>query len=422
MVYGPLRNPARVTLVARVIVDTAAVGALAAMGWLMVTTSEYSLFLYRGGLLLLSLTSVVLIGAVSYPASLVGHVLGLAPLRWLGERSYGLYLWHMPIVAVVPPFSLAVHPVRTGLPLFVFTLLMADLSWRLVENPIRQHGVRALLKRRPLRLAPGRRPAVLRRVTEACAVGTFAVALLSVMAAVSPDETVSSVGTTSGGHGSSRSAHGIGSVLGRLQTSCRSVVHVGDSTSLGLTDPRYLPRHADRIPAQYRDVGVRHVATDILGARSIVERYKGQPNADDATRSRMRRGYRGCWVFALGTNEVANQYVGGVVPLDQRIDRLMDDINGLPALWLTVKSRLSSGPWGDDQMKLWNAALRRACARYPNLRVYDWRSQVHDDWYIPDGIHYTSTGYQQRARRTARALAIAFPAHRRPANGCFVRP
>jgi hypothetical protein len=337
----------------------------------------------------------------------------------------------MPIVAVFSPSALVAHPLRTGVLLFLFTLVMADLSWRLVENPIRQHGLSALVKRRALRLAPGRRPAVLRRATEACAVGAFAIALLSVTAAVSPDQTSSTlVQLPSSPHpwkapGDKASPSPVHAAQawspGTPQTSCRSVVHVGDSTSLGLVDPNYLPAK-DRIPAQYRDVGVHHVDTDILGARSIVERYQGQPNADEATRSRMNKGYRGCWVFAMGTNEVANQYVGGVVPLGERIDRLMHDVHGLPTMWLTVKSRLSSGPWGDDQMRLWNAALLRACSRYPNMRVYDWRSQVQDGWFIPDGIHYSSAGYQQRARRTAEALAAAFPAHGPSPHSCFVRP
>ena len=184
----------------------------------------------------------------------------------------------------------------------------------------------------------------------------------------------------------------------------------------------YLPDRGDRIDAQYRDVGVENVVTDILGARSIVETYEGQPNADTATKERIAAGYDGCWVFAMGTNDTANQFVGGVVPLDDRIARLMDDIDGQPALWLTVKSELTSGPWQDDQMELWNNALIRACNRYPNMRVYDWRSQVEDGWFTDDGIHFTSTGYRQRARRTANALATAFPLAGDSPTSCLVVP
>ncbi len=60
-------------------------------------------------------------------------------------------------------------------------------------------------------------------------------------------------------------------------------------------------------------------------------------------------------------------------------------------------------------MLLWNSALMRACARYPNMRVYDWAAAAKKSWFITDGIHYTSAGYAARAYLIARALAAAFP-------------
>jgi hypothetical protein len=61
-------------------------------------------------------------------------------------------------------------------------------------------------------------------------------------------------------------------------------------------------------------------------------------------------------------------------------------------------------------MLAWNSALLQACARYPNMRVYDWAAAARGSWFIPDGIHFTSRGYGARAHRIARALAAAFPA------------
>jgi hypothetical protein len=43
------------------------------------------------------------------------------------------------------------------------------------------------------------------------------------------------------------------------------------------------------------------------------------------------------------------------------------------------------------------------------MRVYDWASDVKDDWFIEDGIHFTSPGYAARAQLIALALAHAFP-------------
>jgi hypothetical protein len=100
----------------------------------------------------------------------------------------------------------------------------------------------------------------------------------------------------------------------------------------------------------------------------------------------------------------------------------MTEIRGQPALWLTVKTQRSSGPWSERQMQKWNNALRAACSRYPNLRVYDWAAQVRDSWFVSDGIHFTTRGYRERASRTALALAVAFPRDGQPSNSCFVTP
>jgi hypothetical protein len=206
---------------------------------------------------------------------------------------------------------------------------------------------------------------------------------------------------------------------GQPQTSCQAVVHVGDSTSLGLTDPSVLTRVA-QIPARYRSVGVADVTTDILGARSIVERFEGQPNAEDAVIARVGEGYRGCWVIAMGINEVANQQVGGVVPLGDRIDLVMQHLEDRPVLWTTVRTLTTLGPYAGSGMGAWNEALREACQRHPTMRVYDWAAEVQAGWFSTDGIHYTAQGYAQRAQRLADALARAFPEGMAAGGECVV--
>jgi len=183
----------------------------------------------------------------------------------------------------------------------------------------------------------------------------------------------------------------------------------------------YLPTAAYRIDAQYRLIGVQNVLTDILGARSIVEHFQDQPNAEEAVEAKVAAGYSGCWVFAMGINEVANQVVGDTWPYDQRLDLLMKHVGNAPVLWLTVKTLAKTGPYAATGMPAWNDALQRACQRYPNMRVYDWAGEVQDAWYISDMIHYTTPGYQQRSHRIAEALAIAFSKTGAAPSGCLVR-
>ena len=195
------------------------------------------------------------------------------------------------------------------------------------------------------------------------------------------------------------------------KTSCRAVVHIGDSTSEGLILPDYLPNPKLRIPAQYRDVGVEKVVTEISGARSIVEVLPGQVNGYQIARSLVRNGYHGCWVFALGTNDTANVSIGSTVSRAARIKEMMSVAHGEPVMWVNLRSLVSGGPYAESNMQLWNTALRQACARYPNLRIFNWAGVVHDSWYISDGIHFTSQGYKYRGNLIAHALAAAFPKH-----------
>jgi hypothetical protein len=148
----------------------------------------------------------------------------------------------------------------------------------------------------------------------------------------------------------------------------------------------------------------------ISGGRSIVERLPGQENAATVARQIMATGYHGCWVLALGTDDTADVAVGSNVNLDTRIQRMMSVIGNQPVLWVNVKTLVPSGPYSEQNMLSWNKALDQAQAHYPNLRIYDWASVVQSGWFISDGIHYTSNGYEHRAQLIAGALAAAFPA------------
>jgi len=197
-------------------------------------------------------------------------------------------------------------------------------------------------------------------------------------------------------------------------------VHIGDSTSLGLVSSGLLPKADDRIAARYRAVGVEQFWPEISGARSMVEKYQDQPNATDVVKSRRATGYRGCWVLALGTNDPANTG-GDNAMLSARIDSMMGLIGEKsPVMWTTTRTLKEKGPYQNANMASWNRTLVEACNRHPNMRVYDWASEVQDDWFVPDGIHFNAVGYRERASRLATALARAFPKGESPIAECSV--
>ena len=216
-----------------------------------------------------------------------------------------------------------------------------------------------------------------------------------------------------------------------LRTSCKEVAHLGDSTSDGLVSADYLPDPSQRLAAQYARVGVTRSVMEIVGANSIVETLPGDEDGYQIAEGLVRQGYRGCWVIALGTNDTADVYVGSHVGLATRIKRMMSVIGNEPVLWVNLRTLLSSGPYSESDMELWNQALLAACPSYPSMRVFNWAALAQPAWFTTDGIHYTSSGAAPRAAAIADALATAFPAtagHNAPnsdqnsAARCLVNP
>ena len=414
-----------ITRGARRILDGAGVTGLAVIVGLICCTNEYSAFLYRGGMVLLSVATALVVGTAASPASRIGRALGWGPLRWLGVRSYGIYLWHYPIIVLTTPASGRDTLARGALQVAA-SIGVAELSWRYIEEPVRRGAIgRCLTRARAARWdlrAAGRRvwiPAAGAGVVCVLAGAglTGAVPVKSAAASSSPHPVPS--GTRAAPHRASAPA----AASGPTRSSCRSVVHIGDSTSDGLISPDYLPDPRQRIAAQYAQVGVTRLITEISGGRSIVETIDGQPNAYTVAQQLVADGYRGCWVLALGTNDTADVYVGSTVSQAARIQRMMSVIGNQPVMWVNVRSLLTSGPYAESQMQLWNSALLQACARYPDMRVYNWAADAQSSWFIADGIHYTSAGYAARAHLIAQALAAAFPAggkRARPRSGCLI--
>jgi peptidoglycan/LPS O-acetylase OafA/YrhL len=484
----------------RRLLDGAGLVGLAVIVLLVWRTNQYSPFMFRGGLVALSVATAVVVAAVATPGGLVGVALGWRPLRWIGVRSYGIYLWHYPIIVLSAPPGTAGSPVSLvrAAAVVAATIVIAALSWKFIEEPIRRGGLRRWTRRAVVGAAPadaaaadgGTRPwqrlsvlgsplavggmcllavaGITAGVTsvnarsetgpvataETGAAGTGGTPLIQSAAAAGPQSGGSaatrSASMTADGRGSAGPAAsnapasssddstvqpttggyvpqpvigGPGTTLASgaatvaalptplPRTSCTSVVHIGDSTSDGLFSNDYLPDKAQQIPAQYADVGVKTTYDKVVGATSVVESLPGTPNAATMATQMLKSGYHGCWVIALGTNDTADVYVGSEVSRAARIKEMMALIGSQPVMWVEVKSLLSSGPYSEQNMQLWNQALQQALPDYPNMRLYDWPAVVQTSWFINDGIHYTSDGYAHRAQMIAEALAEAFPAN-----------
>ncbi|MDN5930653.1 MAG: acyltransferase, partial [Pseudonocardia sp.] len=135
-----LRTRTRPTL--RKVLDVAALGALGGLGVVLVAASEFDDALYRhGGFAATGLLTAVVVAAVAYPGSRVGRGLGRRPLVWLGQRSYGIYLYHWPVFVLTRPgIDVPDVPPLVELGRVAATLVLAEASYRWLELPVR-HGV-----------------------------------------------------------------------------------------------------------------------------------------------------------------------------------------------------------------------------------------------------------------------------------------
>ena len=431
---GALAKPARW---ACVLLDGAGIAGLAVIGLMIWRVGQYSPFAYHGGLVLLSVATAAVVAASACPASRVGQALGWRPLRWIGARSYGIYLWHYPVIVLTSPAN-AVEDLPRAAGQIAASVVLAALSWHFVEEPVR-HGAIGRLRARVRTYGWRTGPAGLGGLAAVTACSGVLVVACGGLAGAFPAPAGNSASSAlaagasmpptsisisnakpppaaggavpPGASGSQRS--------GQLRTSCRAVVHLGDSTSDGLVSSDYLPDPRQRIIARYEDVGVLSVRTNIVGARSVYETLPGTVNGRNAALAYDREGYHGCWVIALGTDDTADVAVGSEVSLMTRIRWMMSAAHGEPVMWVNVISLLHSGPYAEANMQKWDNTLLKACSAYPNMRVFNWAALARPRWFISDGIHYTSQGYEHRAKLIAEALARAFPQGGQ-SSGCVV--
>ena len=111
------------------------------IAWMWATSSGDSVFLYRGGFLLLALAvSIVIAATATSERGPLARVLSLRPLRALGVISYGVYLWHWPIYLVLTPDRTGWDGHSLFAARIFVTLVIAAASHQLIELPFRREA------------------------------------------------------------------------------------------------------------------------------------------------------------------------------------------------------------------------------------------------------------------------------------------
>jgi peptidoglycan/LPS O-acetylase OafA/YrhL len=407
LVWHPRQLAAGVPPVRARSVTIAGVAGILALVALCALSSERGAFLYRGGFVLVDVASLAVIAAVAHPGVRFGRKLGIPLLVYLGVRSYSIYLWHWPVFALTRPgVDLHWGPVPVFILRVAVTLVLADLSFRLVEAPIRSGAIGRWTAR--WRASDGEdRSRRSRRAFLAGAIGVTSVVLLTT-AIVRAEPTTTdieaslrageefvasqtTIGTAAplgaGPDGTSEPSEGaLGTVasvpavgtLPPVETTTTvvlppiPVIAIGDSVMLGAA-----PKLSEALgPGTYVDAKVSRqykVAIDIV--RALKEQ------------GRLGQGV----VLHLGNNG----------PMSVETFRaVMDQLVDVPRV-VVVNVRVTR-PWEPDV----NRVLAEQVPTYPNARLLDWwgESAMHGDWFAKDKTHLNAAGANSYALLVAAAL------------------
>lgn len=376
--------------------ELSGVAGLAGIALLVAVTDEYHAFIYRGGLVLLCLATVAAIAALAHPATTIGRMLGVAPLRWLGVRSYGIYLWHYPVIVLTTPLvdTAGAHVVRDSLQICA-TVVIAELSWRLVESPIRRQGFGAVFGW--VRSAPWsvrRQPVAVYGTVAASVllVGSFGAGIVGLAmpgsspAPQQPEFTASSDSMASLSYMSAATCVQPAPVPlvapvppppPQPPASGADVTAVGDSIMLDLS-----PYLSNILPG---------ITVDGAVSRQMYQL------GDELSALRAQGLLRPRLVIELGTNG----------PFDESY--VVSTLQSLGAMQrIVLVNAQEPRPWEQSV----NQSLADVARQVPHAVVADWygASAGHPEYFFDDGVHPDATGASVEAGLIIKALGPSHPA------------
>ncbi|MGG2092520.1 acyltransferase family protein [Bacillus sp. S13(2024)] len=358
---------------ARLVLDVIGGIALIVILVMFWKTNQYDPFLYRGGMFLFSVVTALLVANLAHPTSRISAFLRFRPLRWLGVRSYGIYLWHYPIITLTSPqVSTGGFQFTRAIFQFFLILFMAQLSWKFIENPIRQGALKNIhlhnLKIRNLAL--GSKLALTFALLVSVTAG-FGLVTGSQAKANSKKASIEAVQTeqkeqkvqTEQADKPAQNKEEKGTVSNKPKEP-PTVTAIGDSIMIDISP--YLKNAFPNIKIDAK------IGRQMSEAIATVDKMKKEGNLGDYV------------IIGLGTN--------GAFTTEQ-ITSLIQSIGNERKIIL-INTRVPR-PWES----LVNERLKEAAKNFSNITLVDWHSASagKQAYFEPDGVHLTKTGAEAYA-------------------------
>lgn len=366
-------------------IDVLGVVGLVGLAAMVALTNGYTAFQYRGGTLLCSILTLMVIAACVQPQGMIARALSAEPLVWVGKRSYSIYLWHYPLLLLMNPVAnISDTPWWQYILQVLVVVAVAECSYRFIETPFRKGAFgRTVSELREGTTTPA---SWVRAHIPVCAVcGVVLVVALGGLVFVPDTSALSGEGAEilnkeakNAKPQDQQAADDTDKDNDGFPNGSYDLLMIGDSVSLRAVDSFdgvFPHSHIDAEKGRQFDAG-----------RTTFEGYIQQNLAGKIV------------VFALGTN--------GLVT-DAQIDAIMADAGNQRTV-VFVNTR-SPQPW----VGATNQAIANAATRYKNVRVIDWYgySANRNDLFDGDGTHLSNAGVAEYLKLIHDAVKKDLPVH-----------
>jgi peptidoglycan/LPS O-acetylase OafA/YrhL len=308
---------------------------------------ESNASLYQIAFPLAGIFGCLVIISLVHPASRFAPIISTAPFRWVGQRSYGIYIWHWVIFQVTrPSVDLSGQTWALYLARVLLVLALADISLRWVEIPFRQGLVQNWfrgMKYRSAKVKLRQQISVVASIIMVLAVTTS----ISFQAINKVNQIPNQIAQDSG---DAQSQQDLGSTTGLWVT--------GDSVILGIRSKLEAKEHISLINAR-----VGRQAPELLAVMRVDQ--TSVPSSPV--------------VFNLGNNNALSE---------QTVVDIFEIVKNQPQI-IVVNTAVPRA-WKDAN----NAIISKVAANYPNTKVVDWDriSTGRPELFAPDGVHLSPTG------------------------------
>jgi len=327
-----------------------AIGVVGLLGlisvFLFIDQSNASL--YRIAFPLAGIFGCLVIISLVHPASRFAPLISTAPFRWIGQRSYGIYIWHWVIFQVTrPSVDLSGQTWALYLARVLLVLALADISLRWVEIPFRQGVVQNWfrgMKYRSSKVRLRQQLSVISSIVITLAITTS----ISVQAITKSDQVANEL--LAQNSEPTKVTEDLASTTGLWVT--------GDSVILGIRSKLEAKQHISLVNAR-----VGRQAPELLAVMRVDQTSVPESPV----------------VFNLGNNNALSE---------PTVVEIFEILKNQPQI-IVVNTAVPRS-WKDAN----NAIISSVAARYPNVIVIDWNkiSTGRPELFAPDGVHLSPAG------------------------------